>query len=485
MLDKFRISTRITAGFGLMVALLLGLAALTWVTANGLGSVFYSYRGEARMSFAAAELRDAMRLTQFAVADFRADPTPEQGDAMMATIEPLARRADEVMENANTDAERREAAALQAAVAEFGALLAEYREISDRRVAGTTQLTDMGIEYRRAIGRINTMLEEREATDLAYDALRASEAFLVTRVRIDRFFDGWPAEEFETATGPFQSTSAALERISRGALTAEERGLVAAARDGIGGFLRVAQDTRDAELERRTTGERVNAAVPVVVGLVADTMAHALADQQDLGAAGEERVQSARMLALILAIGTLVVATLVAWAIGRSVTNGTRALGSEIDRLAEGDLSREVPGADRKTELGAMARSLEVLRTRAAAEEEERAARAAGEERRAAFFDGMGRNLGDLAGGNLSIRMARTDHPGVDDMTLRLCDDFNALAQSFSNLITQAQSSATAVQETAAQLAQGSGEMSHRAETQAATLEESAAALDEMTASVK
>ncbi|MBK5926679.1 HAMP domain-containing protein, partial [Rhodobaculum claviforme] len=485
MLDRIRISSRINGGFGVVVALLLGLAALTWTASSGLGGLFSTYQNEVRLVERANDLRNAMRLTQFAVADFRADPGEPSAAQLDQALGGLGARAAALRDLANRDTEVAAVAEIEQAVARFTALANGYREVTETTVARTSELTQLGIEHRRGIGALRSALEERGAMDLAYDALRASDAFLVTRVRIDRFFAGWPAEEFDTATAPFEQTAAALDRVSRGGLMPEERAILSGARSGIASFLETAMAARDAELARRPASMELDAAATALVTRVEAMMAKVIEGQAALEAAGDTRVATTQTTTVAVSVAALVLAMLIAWVIGRSVAGSAGGMARSISRIADGDLETPVGGTDHKTEIGVMARSLEVLRENARAAEKERAARAESEERRAEFFDQLGRNLADLASGGLATRMQRADHPGVDEVTLRLCDDFNALGQSFSTLIAQAQSSATSVRETAAQLAQGSGEMSHRAETQAATLEQSAAALDEMTASVK
>lgn len=195
MLDTFRISTRIAGGFGIAIALLLALAVLTYTAANRLGGIFTDYRQQVLSSDVGADLRNATRLAQLAVAEFRADPSQATSAAIsdaFAELPPLA----EALLQISDDTEER--AAAEAVIASLGTLtqhVESYRAAALDGQAEQADVTDLGIRHRRGIGRLRAALEERGATEPAFDALRASDSFLVTRVRIDRFFAGWPEGE--------------------------------------------------------------------------------------------------------------------------------------------------------------------------------------------------------------------------------------------------------------------------------------------------
>ncbi|MGY6411650.1 MAG: HAMP domain-containing protein, partial [Alkalilacustris sp.] len=437
MLDNIRISTRIAVGFGVIVALLLGLAGLTWTTATGLGGLFSAYRHEVATVHSAAELRNAMRTTQFALADFRSDPSADRAGQLEASIEALNGRVGVVRDLADSDAERRMVADIAASVDAFGALARTYKDLTENVGEGTDALTRLGIEHRRGIGELRAALEAREAIDLAYDALRASDAFLVTRVRIDRFFAGWPAEEFDTANAPFEQTAAALDRVARGILSADERRMLTEARAGIERFLDVATAARDAELARRPVADEIDAAANALVAGVEAAMARALEEQAAIGTAGTNRVAATQMTTLALSGAALLLAIVIAWVIGRSVGRSARGMVAAIGRIADGDLDTPVEGTQRRTEIGLMAKSLEVLRENARAAADERATNEALEAKRAEFFTHVGERVEALSQGRLDARVDGARWPDLDARTRALGDHLNALARSFEELIGQ------------------------------------------------
>ena len=492
MLDKLKISTRIAAGFGIVLALLLTVSVLGYTAVNGLGRLVNDYRQEVETTVAGADLRDAMRHAQFAIADFSTDPTEERGTALEAAVSELSRMRSEIFSRTGGDANQQ----IAIAVERFAEVAAAYRAAVAEAAARADRLTELGIAHRRGIGRLNAALEGREATELAYDALRASEMFLVTRVRIDRFLAGWPAEEFDTAEAPLQSTLAALDRIASGPLTAEERALARDERAGILAFRDAAAVARDAEMQRRSVAEAMEDVVTPLVNAVETAMAAAVADKAVLEADAEVRVATATRTIVAISAGAALLALLIATAIGWSVARATRGMVTGIDRMAQGDLDTAVAGGEAKTEIGAMARSLEVLRARGlearrleAEAEEMRRATAERQERELAqqtrVVSDISAGLERMAAGDLTTAIDSPAHDPFPAEYDGLRTAYNGALQRLGAALGRIGEVAGAVRNGSNEISAAAAELSSRAETQAATLEQSAAALNELNESVR
>ncbi|MDF1792604.1 MAG: HAMP domain-containing methyl-accepting chemotaxis protein [Thalassobaculaceae bacterium] len=121
---------------------------------------------------------------------------------------------------------------------------------------------------------------------------------------------------------------------------------------------------------------------------------------------GEQAVDNARMMSVIMAVvGLVVILPLIAW-VTLSVVRGLNGLSSAMTRLADGDLDTSVPFTERTDELGSMAATVEVFKHSAREverlrEERESSQEAAVAERRAAMvalsdeFDASVRNVVD------------------------------------------------------------------------------------------
>jgi methyl-accepting chemotaxis protein len=181
--------------------------------------------------------------------------------------------------------------------------------------------------------------------------------------------------------------------------------------------------------------------------------------------------------------------------IGKPITNLSRTM----EVLAQGSVDVEVVGAQRKDEVGAMARSVQVfkdnavaLRTAEAAQQrasaETEAERARNQEtaeaaaREQAFvMEHIATGLTRLADGDLTYRVDASFPQAYQ----RLQSDFNGAITQMEEAMRTIVHAANSIGSGSDEIASAADDLSRRSEQQAASLEETAAALDEITATVK
>lgn len=187
--------------------------------------------------------------------------------------------------------------------------------------------------------------------------------------------------------------------------------------------------------------------------------------------------------------------------IARRITKPLGRLEARMKTMAAGDLDDAVSGVDRKDEVGAMARAVQVFReealqARAMARDqaEAQARRAADDERvrsgaertaaagaAALVVGSIGMGLERLASGDLTYRLEAT----LPEAYEPLRSDLNAAMNSLQVLVRGIAGSADTLRTGTGEVAQATDDMSRRTEQQAATLEQTAAALAEITDQVK
>ena len=196
-------------------------------------------------------------------------------------------------------------------------------------------------------------------------------------------------------------------------------------------------------------------------------------------------------VALVMAFGFFVVRT---W-----ISKPLVALAGLMGRLSSGDLTAVVDGTERKDEVGAMSRAVQLFKDaglektrlerqseadRAAAEE----GRARGEQERqiiadqqAAVVRSLADGLGRLSAGDLTCDMTEAFAPEYE----RLRTDFNAAVVELRGVISTIIANTGAIRSGTGEISQAADDLSRRTEQQAASLEETAAALDQITATVR
>jgi methyl-accepting chemotaxis protein len=193
---------------------------------------------------------------------------------------------------------------------------------------------------------------------------------------------------------------------------------------------------------------------------------------------------SNRTLIWSLVLGTLM--SLVAAAFGLYVIKGGVAtpllsIEDRLRRIAGGDGSVDVPGTDRKDEIGSIARAVEVLRDGIA----ERVRLAKDKERAEAeqnhVVATMGSHLDRLAAGDLTASIQEDFSPAY----VKLRDSFNSALTSLGGLIQSVSESASEIRTGSGEIAQASEDLARRTESNAASLEETSAAVAQMSERLK
>ncbi|UWQ38172.1 cache domain-containing protein [Leisingera aquaemixtae] len=179
--------------------------------------------------------------------------------------------------------------------------------------------------------------------------------------------------------------------------------------------------------------------------------------------------------------GGLLLLAVAAFFITRSVTAPLNGLKSRMTSLAEGDTESEIPSAGVRSELGEIARAVDVFREALIRQKDMEQEQQALEATRSGVVEALSSKLSDLSHGDLTAQITET-FPAEYEQLRR---DFNSTAQTLSQTVEQVIAAADSIRSGAGEISQASDDLSHRTESQAATLEQTAAALDELTASVK
>ncbi|MGY5808944.1 methyl-accepting chemotaxis protein [Rhizobium sp. LEGMi198b] len=176
------------------------------------------------------------------------------------------------------------------------------------------------------------------------------------------------------------------------------------------------------------------------------------------------------------------------WTLRRPISSITRAM----RQIADGQISTDIDGRERRDEIGDMARALAVFKSNAISKLDTEAQalssrriaeaeRTANEKERQAVQDNiseavqiLGAALANLAAGDLSQRI---DKPFVGSLE-RLRNDFNTSIAKLSESLSSIRQNAIAMQNNSSQLSTASVELARRTEQQACSLEETVAAME-------
>jgi methyl-accepting chemotaxis protein len=184
------------------------------------------------------------------------------------------------------------------------------------------------------------------------------------------------------------------------------------------------------------------------------------------------------LIALAISLGLLAVGAAV---ITRSVTKPVNALKDRMHSMADGDTETAIPATENQSEIGDMARTLDIFRQSLSRQKQMENEQKMREREQAVVVKTLGTHLASLSQGDLTVKIG-SDFPRDYGQLRR---DFNQTVETLSGTMARMVEATNSIRNGAAEISQASDDLSHRTESQAATLEETAAALDELTASVK
>ncbi len=199
------------------------------------------------------------------------------------------------------------------------------------------------------------------------------------------------------------------------------------------------------------------------------------------GTAIEAKISKLRSETLLALVLILVLLSVASYFIIQSVTGPLKKLCARMVAMEKGNTASAIPCTEARSELGEMARVLDVFRCSLIRQQEMEAEQRKRDAEQADVVEILSGRLAQLSQGDLSVQIP--DAFPEDYKQLKV--DFNRTAAKLSATLGEVIDASSSIRTGATEICQASDDLSHRTESQAATLEETAAALDELTASVK
>ncbi|AQR74965.1 methyl-accepting chemotaxis protein [Sphingomonas sp. LM7] len=187
-----------------------------------------------------------------------------------------------------------------------------------------------------------------------------------------------------------------------------------------------------------------------------------------------------------LKLGTVVLFVLLGLAalivmISRSITAPLGQITVRMRSLADGDTRADIPGADRRDEIGNMAGALQIFRDNAIAKDTAEKAKAQSDADQNAIVSLLTDGLQALSEGDLTGTI--TDN--VPPAYATLSGNFNTALGNLRELIAALANASQSIESGSSEIAAASDDLARRTESNAASLEQTSAALSQMNARLK
>jgi methyl-accepting chemotaxis protein len=529
VLKNMKIGSKIYLGFG-SVLLVLGVIAGAGVYSNLTNEAsFGAYRESAKQTNEAGRIQANMLEARLAFRKFRAEPTEDLKQDVTTRLATTKASVDTMLGYDITDGAK-------TTVSGFHGLIDTYGAGFEQVVTLQNQRDEIVNETLDTLGpKMAEELEVISKTVLASGNVEAATS--LERLKFDI-----SSLRLGTSKYLLRNDDAAFESAMQFALKAGEEAaaIQASASDptALSTLEAVTADLASYEAGIKSVHDLIASRNEIINGSMnvsGDTISTAVEqlkldlkkEQDTLGPSIEQTMETAVLVGSTLAAIGLVMASVIAFFIARSITVPIGQITGAMGALADNKLNTEIPGLSDKSEIGLMARAVDIFKQNAIKIRDLAAQEAALQEKNADLQSNIATVVDAAVAGDFTRRITkRYDNPDLDrfaanvnslvesvdsgiaetgrvilslakgDLTesmeghyqgvfASLQTNVNETMATLQTLMREVRQSADAINGGADEIRQASNDLSRRTETQAASLEETSSALEEITVAVK
>ncbi|GAB4234516.1 MAG: methyl-accepting chemotaxis protein [Methyloligellaceae bacterium] len=468
-LSSIKIGKRIYGGFAFVLAALIFLAVETVIEVEKLREEFEAYGNMAHDAQLVSNLGGALTAMQLNAREYMIKTT----DAELNEYKLAEEKVDKLIAKAKDEIHKPERANL---VKDIDEKMHEYKTgfakivelVRERNDIVYKTLNPVGLSVRQKLTQIREGAFSAGDHESASFAGIAQEHLLLARLYVLKFLDTNDDKSVERVNEEFGKLDKALSHLDKSLENPGRRKLLKEVSDTLpayrSGFERLVAAIKE---RNRIRKDLLDHDAAVMLEDAEKIKQSAAADERSLFDQVQAEVRSAEVMDVIIAAIALLIGSIVAYLIGRSITRPILGLSASMEKLAEGDNTVDVPGTERGDEVGQMAKTVLVFKENAierarlmSESEKEQEARA----RRTARMDELIKNFDEV------IR-------AVMSSVVSASETINTTAQEMSATAEQTNSQAAAV-------AAAAEEASSSSATVAGSTEELTATINEISAEV-
>jgi methyl-accepting chemotaxis protein len=449
--SDWRISLKVGAGFGVVILLLIAVVLTAWLAFRTADGNFGRYAALAETNNRLQSVQDGVAVARLEVVKYLAGDAKTPDDAGKAIDEAAQRTADAQGQIADE--------AIKASLGEVGGKIGAFKDkfaqlsklLAQKRSLLRDQFDPLDETIDQAFGDFVETLANAGKIDIAlYLNNEVARQASAARTNALRYFrDDDPA--FKTkAEDALAKVNDAVAQLRIRVPDAEYRKnvitvikstdqLVGTFHDAITAFEQARQ------IESKDLADAGNEMLQSIHGMVERTVEA----QRTLGVEARSGVGNARNSVLLMSLGAVALAGLLAVLISKAIASPVVGLNQVMQALAGGDRSITVPALDRADEVGQMARTVEVFKQTAVEAEALGVAQAASQARRDqrmhaldrltnSFQTDIGGIIHDLGSASESLR-------GTSEAVSAAAEETGRQAEAVSSASDEASSNVDAV----------------------------------------
>ncbi len=361
MLKYFSLKQAIFLGFGAVVALLVGISGKSISSMGTSGDSFSDYRQTARESLLFNDAKNQLLMMRLNVMLYRIRNSSEFSDHVQTGVATLQGLNDELSAFVTDPSIAQQITDLESSLTQYGEFFQGVVELQDQRNALVPLLAASGRDARAIMSQIVESAYNAGDIEAAYRGGVVQEHLMLARYYAEKFLLENKAEDRDRASEEIalaESAYAVLDRElqnpGRRAMLAEFAVLKEQFYAQFGELVELIE-TRNMKLAE------MDSVGPVLMAAYNDSLTTIVDNQNTIGPRIAQELGATSRLLYILAGAAVLIGVVIAFLMGRSLSRTIAGIATSMKAIADGDLERPVENAERKDELGDMARALVVF----------------------------------------------------------------------------------------------------------------------------
>lgn len=492
---KLGIRAQITAGFIPLILLLTIMCISAIREMNSLSEMFGSYRSSVAETMLISEYSGQLHKIQLASETYRVEPTDEVAGTFRAGVQEFSVDDERIAKSEELRTGLKE---IRGDIAAYSDAFEKIVALQQRRKDVISKVTEFGPWTSVAL---------RDVMRSAWRQNDLQTLFLTSQVLValdkslyysERFIGAGELSDYTVSQAALADAVTLNKAMSAGVSNELQKTRVDGALVLMNNYSARLTEVKDLLATSRDIREnQLDVLAPKIVKAFENLQVAITKKQQALDNAVASTVSAAKNETIFVGTAIVILGLALSYGIGLLISSAIRRLAATMERLAQGDETIAIEGAEHRHELGAMARSLQVFQetgraklvAEANAERQRLAAEAdrlAEERRRLEDADIMQDAFGEICTG--LERLSRGDLTArigdVDARYTMIRDQFNQSVQSLEETIGSVVVAVTTIRAGLSEISAASDDLARRTEQQAASLEETVAALGEVTRGV-
>ncbi len=480
----------IFSGFGLVLVLLMTLAAVSLRGTNTIGHDFTEYRQAARESLLVNDANATLLQARLAVMQYRVANSDETAQNVRDQITRLAELKDELIDFVTDPSKGERIEELRGYVDDYKTTFAAIVDIQNQRNVLVPQMNEAGRDARSVVSDIMADAYGADNGDAAYLGGVVQQHLMLARYYAEKFLLENAESDRARTLQELRTAEETADLLSRFVRTGALASNFASYQENVDNFEALFQEIADLIMARNALlDERLDVLGPQVAGGYAALLGDVVDVQNTVGPRAAAEVASISRSTMVLGLVAIALGLVAAFFIGRLIAGAIGDVVARMKDLAAGNLDIDIKGSDRKDELGDMARALLVFqengreKVRLQAEQEQVAEQAEAEKRRTMneMADGFEASVNEVVAG---VSSAAEQMVGLTQLLTQSAERAGERSTAVAAASEEASTNVETVAAASEEMTNSIAEVSQRVGQSATMTDEAARGAEQTTATV-